>query len=112
MSLAQWLDQMATVQARSTAQGATGGVSPTWGNRLTGVACAVWPADAKTVLDFGIQDLVNGYVVCTQVDISATADDRIVIGAGTYGVRGYKRFINARLSSSPLYITLVELRNQ
>jgi hypothetical protein len=111
--LSNWLDKTAIIQSKGTAKGTTGGVNPSWTDRLTGIACAVWPADARTLQQFGIQDVVNGYVVATQIDIDATANDRVVVEGRNYSVlSGCMRFSNARISSSPLFTTLVQLRNQ
>lgn len=105
------LDKIMVIQSRGTAKDSVGAVTSVWSNRLTGVACAVWPASAKTVNDYARRDITAQYEIATAVDVSASANDRVVVDGRTHIVVGYERFENATLTTSKLYLVITGMRN-
>lgn len=105
------LDKTMLIQSRGTAKDSVGAITPTWTNRLSGVACAVWPASAKTVNDYARRDITAQYEMATATDVSASANDRVVVDGRTHVVVGYERFENATLSTPALYLVITGLRN-
>lgn len=110
--LTDFLDKTMVIQSRSTAADSAGGLSTTWADRLTGIACSCWPARSNTVTQYAKRDLLAEYEFAVDSDVDASANDRIVVDGRTHIVIGYERYEQTALSISGVYIVVTGLRNQ
>jgi hypothetical protein len=112
MSLANLLDQTATIQRNVPVIDSIGGVNPGWSNLFTNVPCALWPASAKTVERFGTLNAATAWEICFSFNPGCTTQDLIVINNKNYSVVGTMPFGNSQISSETPCVVVCEKLNQ
>jgi hypothetical protein len=107
MSILSMLTQTCSVERSTYTKDAVGGQSTSWATRtgLSAVAGRLVPASHRTTMEFQRDDARVVYEWHTSTDISATTQDRILIGSTYYEVLAYKP--SAPLLGLSVYRTVV-----
>jgi hypothetical protein len=111
LSILSLLTQSADFQRSTFTKDAVGGQSTSWATRtgLGTVACRLVPASHRTTLEFQRDDARVVYELHTATDVTATTQDRVLIGSSYYRVLGYKP--SAPLLGLSVYRTILSKLN-
>jgi head-tail adaptor len=83
-----WLQSTCTIQAKTEAVDATGGITATWADTYTGIACRLDPLSpgSETVRNFALEGQ-SAWMLYLKYDQAITLENRVVYGSNTYEVR-------------------------